>query len=222
MKLEAKKLTKEYMQGDRKIKALNNVDFTITKGSFVSITGRSGSGKSTLLNIIAGLTLPSSGSIYLDGADIFTFSDEEISLYRNAKIGCIPQHHSVLANLSVLDNVRLPFHLSHREGDSAKEAHRLLKSVGLEKLTAGMPKRLSGGQLKRVAIARALINSPGLLIADEPTGDLDVQTTKEIIEIFRRIANEGTAVLMVTHDIDTTEFADSRYSMASGRLSKLN
>lgn len=216
--IEAKNLTKEYRQGDQKVMALNDVSLSIQRGAFYSITGRSGNGKSTLLNILAGLTIPTSGKVLVDGQGIFALSDEELSLYRNVKIGCIPQQHSVLSNLTVLDNVRLPFHLAKREGDSTKEAHRLLASVGLEKLAGRMPKRLSGGQLKRVAIARALINKPGLLLADEPTGDLDAETTKEIMQIFKKIANDGTAILMVTHDLDTTEYADRHYNMTNGRI----
>lgn len=207
------------MQGDQKITALNNVNFSIQSGDFVCITGRSGNGKSTLLNILAGLTIPTSGTVLLDEQDIFSLSDKELSQYRNVKIGCIPQQHSILSNLTVLDNVRLPYHLAKRDGDSTMEAYRLLASVGLEKLAMRIPKRLSGGQLKRVAIARAMMNSPKLLLADEPTGDLDSQTTIEIMEIFKKVAKEGTAVLMVTHDLETTGYADKCYNMSKGVLS---
>jgi len=220
LKLEVKNLVKEYTQGDQTIKALSNVSFSISSGAFFSITGRSGSGKSTLMNIMAGLTVPTSGSVLLDGQDIFALPDEGISMYRNAKIGCVPQQYSVLSNLTVLDNVRLPFHLAKREGDSEGEARRLLASVGIEKLAGRMPKRLSGGQLKRVAIARAMMNKPGLLLADEPTGDLDAQTTKEIMAIFKKVADEGTAVLMVTHDLDTTGYASKCFVMNCGVLAR--
>ena len=218
MYLEVKNLVKEYIQGDHTTKALNGVSLSISGGEFFSITGRSGSGKSTLLNIIAGLTVPTSGSVLWDGRDIFALSDKDISMYRNAGIGCVPQQYSVLSNLTVLDNVRLPFHLAKRGGDSGKDAHRLLELVGIGKLANRMPKRLSGGQLKRVAIARAMMNGPGLLLADEPTGDLDAQTTGEIMRIFRKVADEGTAVLMVTHDLDTTEYSDRRFDMNAGVL----
>ena len=219
LKIEVKDLVKEYMSGDEPLLALDHVNFSISSGEFISITGRSGSGKSTLLNIIAGLTLPTSGNVYLDGQDIFALSDAELSLYRNATIGCLPQVSSVLSALSVLDNVRLPYHLAKREGDSEAEALRLLEMVGLEKLAKRMPKRLSGGQVKRVAIARALMNKPCFLLIDEPTGDLDTQTTEEIMAIFRKVADEGTAVLMITHDLETTEYADKRFEMSSGVLS---
>ena len=221
MEIQVKNLTKEYTQGEEPMRALDNVNFSLLSGEFVSITGRSGSGKSTLLNILAGLTLPSSGEVLLDGTDIFSLSDKDLSLYRNATVGCLPQQSSVLTNLTVLDNVRLPFHLAKREGDSEAEAKRLLKQVGLEKLTNRMPKRLSGGQLKRVAIARALINKPSFLLADEPTGDLDAATTEKIMAIFRNIADNGTAVLMVTHELETTEYADKRFDMKHGVLTQI-
>ena len=221
LNIEVKNLVKKYNQGDQTITALNSVNISISSGSIYSVMGRSGSGKSTLLNIIAGLTVPTSGKVLIDGEDIFDLSDEAISMYRNAKIGCIPQQHSTLSNLTVLDNVRLPFHLAKREGDSTKEAYRLLELVGLEKMAMRMPKRLSGGQLKRVAIARAMINKPGLLLGDEPTSDLDAQTTKDIMSIFRKATDEGMAVLMVTHDLDTTGYADICFNMNDGTLSEM-
>jgi len=221
MELQVNHLTKEYTQGDLPFVALKDVNFSIPRGAFISITGRSGSGKSTLLNIIAGLTLPTSGSVLLDGADIFDRSDTALSLYRNATIGCVPQQSSILTSLTVLDNIRLPFHLVTREGDSMQEAQRLLKMVGLEKLGNRMPKRLSGGQLKRVAIARAMINRPSFLLVDEPTGDLDAQTTAEIMGIFRQLADDGTAILMVTHELETTEYADQRFHMDHGVLTQV-
>jgi len=222
LKIEVKNITKEYVQGDQRIVALKDCSLTVTEGSFICITGRSGSGKSTLLNIMAGLTIPTSGSVLLDGQNIFSLSDNELSLYRNAKVGILPQQQSVLSNLTALDNVRLPYHLARREGDSAEEARRLLTLVGIGDLEKKMPKRMSGGQLKRVAIARALINNPCLLLADEPTGDLDSETTGEIINIFKRMTDEGIAILMVTHDLDTTGYANIHYQMKDGILSAAN
>ena len=208
------------MQGGQPFKALSDVNLSISSGQFYCVMGRSGSGKITLVNIIAGLTIPTSGSVYLDGQDIFTLSDIELSLYRNSKIGCVPQGLSVLPNFAVIDNVRLPFYLSEHEGDSTKEAYKLLKLIGIEKLAGNMPKSLSGGQLKRVAIARALINKPAFLLADEPTGDLDAETTGEILKIFRRVADEGTAVLMITHEPDSMEYVDRQFIMSSGVLAE--
>jgi len=219
LKIETIDLLKEYRQGDQIVTALNSINFSVTSGEFIGITGRSGSGKSTLLNILAGLTLPTSGNVLLDKKDIFSLDDKELSLYRNATIGCVPQQYSLLSNLTVLDNVRLPFHLAKREGDSIKAAQKLLKLVGLDKLAGRLPKRLSGGQLKRVVIARALMNNPKFLLADEPTGDLDTQTTEEVMAIFRKVVKEGTGIIMVTHDVDTTAYGDKHFVMDSGELS---
>jgi len=220
MMIHVKGLVKEYLSEDGKVLALDNVNFSITSGQFVAITGRSGSGKSTLMNIMAGLTNPSSGTVTLNDKDIFSMSDIELSLYRNATVGCLPQVSSVLPSLSVLDNVRLPFHLSNRKGNSEKRAHALLEMMGIVTLADRKPKRLSGGQMKRVAIARAMMNKPDFLLVDEPTGDLDTQTTREIMQIFRTVADDGIGVLMITHDLETTEYADKHFIMRSGVLSQ--
>lgn len=220
MLLEIKGLTKEYKRGKSKFKAVNNVELSISSGSFVSIIGRSGSGKSTLLNMISSLIVPTSGSIEIDGQNILSMKDKSASLYRNAKIGYIPQGYSTLSNLTVLDNVRLPFFFFKRKGDVSEKAMKLLEQVGIPHLANSYPKQLSGGELRRVSIARALINDPAILIADEPTGDLDSQSTTEIMELFRGISQKGTAILMVTHELDTVDYGNSVYVMDSGILTK--
>ncbi len=218
MLLEVKGLTKEYKRGQTAFKAVDNVDLAVSPGGFVSIIGRSGSGKSTLLNMIAGLIFPNSGSIAVDGESILSLSDEAASRYRNSKIGYVPQGHSVLSNLTVLDNVRLPFFFFKRGGDAYERAWSLLEEVGISHLAQSYPKQLSGGELRRVSIARALINNPSILIADEPTGDLDAQTTSDIMKLFVQISQNGTAILMVTHELDTVDFGTDVYTMDSGRL----
>ncbi|SHH74682.1 putative ABC transport system ATP-binding protein [Sporobacter termitidis DSM 10068] len=220
MLLEVKDLTKEYQRGKAPFKAIDRVNLSVSSGDFVSIIGRSGSGKSTLLNLIAGLLSPTSGSIEADGQDILSYHDKAASLYRNSKIGYVPQGHSVLANLTVLDNVRLPFYFFKRAGGAEEKALSLLGQVGIPHLAPSYPKELSGGELRRVSIARALINDPGILIADEPTSDLDTQTTAEIMGLFRRISGSGTAVLMVTHELDTVDYGNRVLTMASGRLTE--
>jgi ABC-type lipoprotein export system ATPase subunit len=186
----------------------------------VSIIGRSGSGKSTLLNLIAGLLNPTSGSVEMDGRIISTLNDAEVSLYRNSKIGYVSQGQTILSNLTVLDNVRLPFYFFKRDGDATEKALLLLEQVGILHLAGSYPKQLSGGELRRVSIARALINDPGLLIADEPTSDLDAQTTGEIMQLFRLISQKGTAVLMVTHELDTVSYGKRTFVMVSGVLTE--
>lgn len=220
MLLEAKKLTKEYRRGNISFKAVNNVDLSISSGAFVSIIGRSGSGKSTLLNMLASLVTPTSGSIEVEGQNILSIKDKETSLYRNTKIGYIPQGHSTLSNLSVLDNVKLPYFFFQREGNISERALHLLEQVGIPHLAKLYPKQISGGELRRVSIARALINNPSILIADEPTSDLDNQTTIDIMKLFSQISQNGTAILMVTHELDTVDYGNSVYVMDSGTLTK--
>jgi len=218
MKIEVKNISKDYTRGKWRIEVLKGINFSVSSGEFIGITGRSGSGKSTLVNIIAGLTKPASGNVFWDGKDIFAFSDEEMSLYRNTAIGCVPQGHSALSCLTVLDNVRLPFHLTQHDGDSTEEAMALLKQFNIDALADSLPKSLSGGELRRMAIARSMINKPGFLLADEPTGDLDAQTTQVIMKTFRKAADDGMAVLMITHDLDTIDFTDKNFVMDNGTL----
>lgn len=219
MLLSAKNLTKEYTRSGRNFAAVKDVNLTLLAGDFISIIGRSGSGKSTLLNLLAGLIRPTSGEITADGKKISDLNDMEISEYRNTVIGYIPQGQSVLQNLNVIDNVRVPEYLSKRKQDPPHmAADDLLTLVGISHLAESFPRSLSGGELRRVAIARALINCPLILIADEPTGDLDTQTTKEIMEIFQSISKQGTAVLMVTHEPDTTVYGNKVFVMENGFL----
>ena len=220
MIIEVQTLVKHYARNGRQIDALQGISLSISPGEFISIRGRSGSGKSTLVNIIAGLTTPSSGSVLYKGQNIFGFSDREMSVYRNTVIGCVPQGHSALSSFTVLDNVRLPFHFAQRQGDSTEAAYNLLEQLHIAPLANSLPKTLSGGELKRMAIARAMINKPIFLLADEPTGDIDSHTTELIMHIFRKAANEGMAILMITHDQDTMGYADKHYSMDNGILTQ--
>jgi putative ABC transport system ATP-binding protein len=220
MLLEINGLTKEYKRNNVPFPAVKDAALSMDAGDFVSIIGRSGSGKTTLLCMTAGLLKPTAGVVTLEGRNIFTLSDEESSFLRNAKIGYIPQGMSLLPNLRVVDNVRLPFYLSKREGDSAEKALSLLDQVGILHLARDYPKQLSGGEQRRVSIARALINDPVMLIADEPTGDLDTGTTAEIMELFSRIAQKGTAILLVTHEPDTVSYGNRVYIMDAGTLTE--
>lgn len=220
MLLEVRDLIKKYGKRASSYIAVNGVNLSVSDNDFISIIGRSGSGKSTLLNLIAGLLNPTSGSVEMDGHIISSLNDKKMSLYRNSKIGYVPQGQSVLGNLTVLDNVRLPFYFFQRKGDVEKKALSLLEQVGIPHLANSYPKQLSGGELRRVSIARALINEPALLIADEPTGDLDTQTTMEIMELFRRISQNGTAILMVTHELDTVSYGNRTFVMDSGILTE--
>jgi putative ABC transport system ATP-binding protein len=221
--LEFKELTKEYHRGGRNFNAVNGVSLSVEPGDFISITGRSGSGKSTLLNMGAGLLRPTAGTVLFEGQDIHRMNDKELSFLRNEKIGYVPQGQSLLSNFTVFDNVCIPWFLFKREGDDIEvRAFTLLEKVGISHLSASYPKELSGGEMRRVAIVRSLINEPRLLIADEPTGDLDAATTAEIMNLFSRISMEGTAVLIVTHELDTLDYGNKTYSMNGGNLTPLS
>ena len=217
--LEIQGISKKFKQGERDFFALKDVNLLVEQGEFINITGRSGSGKSTLLNLIAGLLSPSSGKIVWNGKVISDLKDEEISLFRNEQIGYVMQGNSALSNLTVWENVCLPYLLYSRKGDITERAKKLLKQVGIEHLKNSYPAQLSGGELKRMSIARALINEPGILLADEPTGDLDADNTESIMKLFREIADEGTTVIAVTHELDTLSFGDKVYVIHNGVLS---
>lgn len=219
MVLEVKDLCKEYTRGGRPFYAVDHVSLTMDKGEFVSIIGRSGSGKSTLLNLIAGLLDPTAGEIRICGKSLTGMDDRALSALRNTALGYVPQGQTVLGNLTVLDNVRLPFYFGDRTGPSADRARELLEQVGIGHLAGSLPRELSGGELRRVSIARAMMCSHDLLVLDEPTGDLDPRTTEEIMTLLRGIAQSGTAVLMVTHELDTTGYGDRVLEMDSGKLS---
>jgi putative ABC transport system ATP-binding protein len=166
----------------------------------------------------AGLIKPSSGNVLFDGSDISKWNDKDISFFRNAKVGYVPQGQSLLANFTAVENVCMPWFLFSRDGDPTERAHSLLEKTGIGHLAATYPRELSGGEMRRVAIARSLINSPALLIADEPTNDLDSETTAEIMKLLSTIARDGTAVLIVTHELDTLSYGNKTYTMNNGNL----
>ena len=204
--------------------ALKDTDFTLHPASLTEVTGRSGSGKSTLLNILAGLLQPTTGTVFLDGIDLYKMEDEVRSQLRNRQIGVIPQGHSGLHSLTVLENVILPC-LMYVEGGRAADAGEfadrameLLELVGIAHLRDAYPNELSGGETRRLSIARALIRAPEILLADEPTGDLDDENTAAVLRLLRREADRGTAVLLVTHEREAAVYADTIYRMADGVL----
>lgn len=220
MLLSIEGLTKRYQRRDTTFAAVDAVDASVERGDFISFIGRSGSGKTTLLNMIAGLLAPTEGSVRLEGTDLYALNDKEISRLRNTRLGYIPQGLGTLANLTVFDNVRLPFFLDKRSGDASGRASYLLEAVGIAHLRDMLPAQLSGGELRRVLIARVLMNEPDILIADEPTSDLDVETAMGIMELFATINKRGTTILLATHELDTLEFSKRVLSMAAGRLTE--
>lgn len=203
--IQAKNISKIYGKGGgAEVVALNNVSLEIQRGEFVSIMGASGSGKSTLMNILGCLDKPTSGSLILDGSEVRKLDDEELAKVRNQKIGFVFQSFNLLARTNALENVELPLIYSDRK-DITNLAKEALLSVGLAERIYHNPSELSGGQQQRVAIARALVNDPGIIFADEPTGNLDTHSSLEIISLFNRLNKLGRTIVLVTHEQDIAE-----------------
>jgi lipoprotein-releasing system ATP-binding protein lolD len=218
--LEVENITKKFIRGDRGFYALEDVSFSVDKSELVYIKGKSGSGKSTLLNLIAGLLRPDSGSVNFNGVDISTYSDEKISEYRNVSIGYVPQSLGTLPNLTIAENVELPFHIYKKQDSARERALMLLDKMHILELKDEFPRSLSGGELKRVLLARALMNEPELIITDELTSDLDSATTKDIMKILYDIHESGTTLIMVTHDDDIIRDKDRVIHMEAGKLTE--
>ena len=199
--LEIINLSKIYGTGENKVKALDNVSLSIEKGEFVLIVGSSGSGKSTLLNMIGLLDRPTNGKVFIDGTDTTNLSDNKISSFRNKKLGFIFQFSNLLTDLTVLENVLLPREIAGTTDSAEKNARELLKAVGLDDQMDKRANKISGGQAQRAAIARGLINNPSIVLADEPTGNLDSVTSEKIIQLMKSMAKKlNQTFIVVTHD----------------------
>jgi putative ABC transport system ATP-binding protein len=216
--IEVTGLVKTYYEGGREIRPLDGIDFTCNPGEFVLITGRSGSGKTTFLNILGGLTQPSSGEVKIEGKRLSRLSDKEISALRFRTIGFVFQFPGLLAPLTALENVTLPLSLAGITPEDPAHTRALLGQVGLTGKDDSLPAHLSGGELKRVAIARALVNRPSLILADEPTADLDEETEKDVMALFRAINRSGTTIVMVTHNAELAPCASRVMRMEGGKL----
>ena len=211
-------ITKVYITPSCTVKALDEANATIEEKEFVLIVGRSGSGKSTLLSVLGGLTRPTQGKVELNGRDIWMMNDSELSKVRSREIGFVFQFPGLMPTLNTLENVMLPAMFSDNKTEVAKRAEGLLVSLGLGDKLASYPHQLSGGELKRAAIARALLNDPSIILADEPTGDLDADTEMEIMELFREINKKGKTIIMVTHNPELSTYASRVFRMANGKL----
>jgi len=216
--IEVTGLVKTYAEGDRKIHPLDGIDFSCNRGEFILIAGRSGSGKTTFLNILGGLTRPTAGCVKIDGKEIGQLSDSDRSALRFRTIGFVFQFPGLLAPLTALENVLLPFSITGVIPEDPDYARTLLERVGLTGKADTLPSHLSGGELKRVAIARALVNRPSLILADEPTADLDVETEREVMALLQEINRSGTTILMVTHNTELASFASRVMKMENGLL----
>lgn len=219
--IEIKSLGKVYQMGSNELHALKSINLTIHKGEFVSIMGTSGSGKSTLMNILGCLDRASYGDYFLEGIDIKEKTEDELSYIRNQKIGFVFQSFNLIARTSSLKNVELP--MIYAKKSPAYREHRameLLQRVGLEDRLDHVPSELSGGQRQRVAIARALANEPPIILADEPTGNLDSKSSVEIMELFSKLHKEGKTVIIVTHEREIAEFTDRIVTFRDGKIVK--
>ena len=219
--LETKNISKTYVLGITNIEALKNVSITINKGEFISIIGKSGSGKSTLMHLIGLLDSPTSGHLYLNDRDVSKLSDASLAKTRNAEIGFVFQSFNLLQRTSALDNVMLPLRYSNVPSKKWKSrAEEMLDIVGLSDRKHNKSNELSGGQKQRVAIARALVNNPSLILADEPTGNLDTKTVEEIIALFRKLNKERKTIVLVTHDTDLANVTEKQIIIKDGKISE--
>jgi putative ABC transport system ATP-binding protein len=214
-------LTRVYQMGEVEVRALDGISLSIAPGEFVAVMGPSGSGKSTFMNIVGCLDRPTSGRYLLDGADVSKLGRDERAEIRNGKIGFVFQSFNLLARTSALENVELPLIYSsngHRSKDRTDKARKCLEIVGLAGREGHLPSQLSGGQQQRVAIARALINEPKLMLADEPTGNLDTKTSEEVIAVFQHLNDAGKTVVLITHEQDIARFAKRIVVFRDGKL----
>ena len=221
MIIEATGLTKEFARargGKRLFTAVHPLDIGLEERQMTLVSGHSGSGKSTLANMLAGILTPTAGHVRLDGTDLYSLRDEELSRLRNERIGLVPQGHTALRALTVLDNVLLPSILYTKDEAPADRARELLAAVGLGDLADAAPTELSGGELRRMAIARALLMDPAIVVADEPTAGLDSANATAVLTLLRDAADRGTAVLVVSHEAEAQRFADRSYVMEDGHL----
>ena len=218
--LRTEDLTREYGFGNNKVVALNHVSFSVEEGEFVTILGPSGSGKSTLLHLLGGVDKPTSGKVYIGGQSIYEMKERELTAFRRREIGQIYQFYNLIPVLNVEENICLPMLLDHRQAER-KDLDELLELLGLTERVNHLPSELSGGQQQRVAIGRALISKPTLILADEPTGNLDQKNSREIIKLFRELNEKyGQTILLITHDEKIAEHAERILVIEDGQIVK--
>ena len=216
--LEVKDLKKYYGKGENLVKAVDHTNLTIQRGKFTAIVGRSGSGKSTLLHLMGGLDRPDSGKVYLDGTDLYGLKEEKLAVFRRRKIGFIFQDYNLIPALNVWENIVLPIGLDNRKVDQSF-VEEVVRTIGMEEKRNSLPSTLSGGQQQRVAIARALAARPAVILADEPTGNLDSRTELEVLSLLKNcVAQYGQTLVMITHDENLAQMADQLLMIEDGKV----
>lgn len=220
--LKVENLTKIYGKDKTKVVALDNVSFSVHKGEFVAIVGASGSGKSTLLHLIGGVDRPTSGKVFIDGKDIYNFDDDKLAIFRRRQVGLIYQFYNLIPILNVEENITLPLDLDNRKVDT-EYLHELIKLLGLENRKNHLPNELSGGQQQRTSIGRALITNPTIILADEPTGNLDSKSSDEIVELLQKSNKEyKQTMIIITHNMEIAACADRIIKIEDGKIIEEN
>lgn len=216
--LKVEHLVKQYGKGDNAVLAVNDISFSVEQGEFVAIVGSSGSGKSTLLHLLGGVDRPTSGKVYIQGEDIYSLNSDKIAIFRRRQVGLIYQFYNLIPILNVKENITLPCELDGRTPDKS-ELDELINTLGLKDRATHLPNELSGGQQQRVSIGRALINHPAILLADEPTGNLDSRSSDEIVELLK-LSNQKykQTIVMITHNLEIAKIADRILRIEDGRL----
>lgn len=216
--LRVENLTKVYGSGNNKVVALDNMSFSVEKGEFVSIVGASGSGKSTLLHLLGGVDRPTSGKVLINDTDIFKMNDDELAIFRRRQVGLIYQFYNLIPILNVRENITLPLELDNKRV-SDEEVDNLIKMLGLDKRSKHLPNELSGGEQQRTSIGRALISRPAIVLADEPTGNLDTKASEEIVSLLKKSNKEmKQTIIMITHNLELAKVADRIIEMEDGRI----
>jgi putative ABC transport system ATP-binding protein len=216
--LKVENLTKIYGEGENKVVALDNISFSVEKGEFLAIVGASGSGKSTLLHLLGGVDKPTKGKVYVDGKDIYELSDDNLAIFRRRQVGLIYQFYNLIPILNVEENITLPLELDNRKVDK-EDLKQVINNLGLSKRIKHLPSELSGGQQQRVSIGRALITHPAIILADEPTGNLDSKSSDEIVELLRKTNKEyKQTIIMITHNKEIAKMADRIIEIEDGHI----
>lgn len=216
--LKVEHLSKIYGKGDNEVVALNDVSFSVEEGEFVAIIGSSGSGKSTLLHILGGVDNPTAGKVYMNGQDVYAQKEEQLAIFRRRQVGIIYQFYNLIPILNIEENITLPCELDGKKTDK-KQLSELLTTLGLTKRRTHLPNQLSGGQQQRVSIGRSLINNPSIVLADEPTGNLDSKASEEIVELLR-LSNKkyNQTIVIITHDLEIAKLADRVIKIEDGKI----